>query len=66
MTGEEIRLQIVLAVVANAPQGFDPASVIERARVIETFVSSGNPKGPERVTGTISIGADKTRSPRNT
>lgn len=55
---EEIRLRIVEALIAKAPQSPDPVALIERARVITAFVAD-NPQGPARQQGTLSIAADK-------
>lgn len=60
MSQDEIRLRIVLALIANAPQGFDTGPLIERARTIEGYVMPDNPpkRGPGRPPKQVSIDAD--------
>lgn len=55
---EEIRLRVIEALMAKAPQSPDVAALIERARIVTAYVTD-NPQGPARQQGTISIVADK-------
>lgn len=50
MTPDEIRLQCLSLVVAKAPQDFDPAKAIEKAKALCNFVMPDTPqkRGPGR------------------
>lgn len=66
MTPAETRLRIVEALISKAPQSPDVLTLIERARIVEAYVTADTPQGPDRVKGTLSIVADTAKGPRKT
>jgi len=63
MDSNEIRLRIIEGLISKAPQSPDVSLLIERARVIEAYVSDNSPE-PARPKGTLSIVTDKATGPR--